>query len=96
MDTINSKPTLTKKDILSINDWVLSDYMSETEEWFIWKYKCVQVNGFDIYMRRRIIDGFTIIEEYSPYNDETKFFEGYIKNLSDLEQITRLCRLREI
>lgn len=91
---IDSACILTKEEILSTDDWYLSDYINLMEGYF-WKHKNIKEDGYNFYMRRNKNDGYTTIVE-NGRDDDNKLFEGYIKNNKDLKQITLLCRLHEI
>jgi hypothetical protein len=85
---------LTKQQILDTNNWHLCDYINLMEG-FLWKHLNKTDHNITFYMRRTINDGYTKIEESDSLDDDKVIFEGYIKNLKDLEDITRLLELRE-
>jgi hypothetical protein len=93
-DKINSPSNLTKEEILSTNDWCKAGYINLIEEYF-WKHKNKENDGYNIYMVRQKNDGFTkiILEDKE---DDDKLFEGYIKNIFELNQVVHLLRLRDI
>lgn len=90
---IRSKVELTKDEILSTQDWYLSDYINNMEGYY-WKHKSILNDDYVFYMRRDKSDGYTVIKEEG--KDDDKLFQGYIKTIDDLLQITNLCGLREI
>lgn len=90
---ISSKNHLSKDEILSTGDWYEADHINLMEG-YLWKHKSIEEDGYVFYMRRNKNDGLTTIaEEGKEYNI---LFEGYIKNIDELNQIVHLCRLHEI
>lgn len=88
------KPTLTKEEILSTNNWYLADYINSREGYF-WKHKNIEEDDYTFYMSRKIDTGFTEIIENGK-SDDSPLFEGYILSLEDLITIERLLKLHEI
>lgn len=91
-NSTSSQNNLTKDEIISTGDWIEADYTGSMEGYF-WAHTSIQKDGYVFYLRRNNYDGFTTILEKGKKNDN-KLFEGYIKNIEELNQIVHLCRLR--
>ena len=99
MTLISDKTTLTREEILSTNKWYLSTYINNEEVYF-WEAINNETRGYGIEFKFCKDDGFSTITEINMYTqagyEDNKLFEGYIKNLEELNQIVNLCRLQEL
>lgn len=87
---------ITREEILTTKDWVLSTYMNGNEGYF-WIHKNILEDCYTFEMKIDLGTGFTTITELSKMgNLDLTLFNGYIKTKEDLEQVIRLCDLREI
>lgn len=87
----HQKNILSKEEILSTEDWYLSDHINLMEGYFYKKYSILN-DGYTFYMRRYISDGHTMIYHENG-NGQEVVFDGYIYSLEDLLQVKRLLRL---
>lgn len=77
---------ITKEEIIETKDWY-----GTNENTFIWAHKNVNDFSFEMQMYE---NNFFIISEFTEFNDLI-LFRGYIKSINDLQDVIRLCNLRQ-
>jgi len=86
------KSMLTREEIISTNDWYLSNYTNSFAEYF-WKHKTIVNDGYTFSLTRYDYDGHTKIMETG--KEDIILFNGYIESLDELNFLIKLCILRE-